>query len=254
MSEGNKDVAIIVLQYSVVVKGIERKLNEAGYQTSVIEDDLARIEEFSRSSDILLFYLPGDVTNKLLMLEKVSHVCENVKECRKNMILIGEPKDRQELTLKAPVVSEFAWLDRPVEINVLEHAIENVIAGKNINPGKKNILIVDDDPSYAKMIREWVKGDYQTNIVTAGMQAITFLLKNHVDLILLDYEMPIVDGPQVLQMLRQEPATAKIPVIFLTGVGTKEAVERVMQLKPSGYILKTTSRDDLLKYLHGKLG
>ena len=74
-----------------------------------------------------------------------------------------------------------------------------------------------------------------------------------VDLILLDYEMPVVDGPQVLQMLRQEPATEKIPVIFLTGIGTKEAVSRVMALKPDGYILKTTPRGDLLGFLQKKL-
>lgn len=74
-----------------------------------------------------------------------------------------------------------------------------------------------------------------------------------VDLILLDYEMPVVDGPQVLQMLRQEPATSNIPVIFLTGNGTKEAVARVMELKPDGYILKSTTRENLMKYLYGKL-
>jgi CheY-like chemotaxis protein len=77
------------------------------------------------------------------------------------------------------------------------------------------------------------------------MQAITYLVNNRVDLILLDYEMPIVDGPQVLEMLRSESATKDIPVIFLTGVGTRESVTRVMALKPSGYILKTTTREDL---------
>ena len=45
---------------------------------------------------------------------------------------------------------------------------------------------------------------YKTDIVTTGMQAITFLLKNPVDMVLLDYEMPVMDGPQVLQVLRQE--------------------------------------------------
>lgn len=85
------------------------------------------------------------------------------------------------------------------------------------------------------------------------MQAITFLLKKKVDLILLDYEMPVVDGPQVLQMLRQEDATKDIPVIFLTGNGTKEAVSRVMALKPSGYILKSTTRENLLNLLKAKL-
>ena len=40
-----------------------------------------------------------------------------------------------------------------------------------------------------------------------------------------------------------------ILVIFLTGNGTKEAVTRVMELKPDGYLLKTTQKDDLLKFL-----
>ncbi|MCR4690137.1 MAG: nicotinamide mononucleotide transporter [Lachnospiraceae bacterium] len=57
-----------------------------------------------------------------------------------------------------------------------------------------------------------------------------------------------------LQMLREEEETADIPVIFLTGVGTKEAVQRVMALKPDGYVLKSTTRDELLSYLKSKLG
>ena len=73
------------------------------------------------------------------------------------------------------------------------------------------------------------------------------------DLILLDYEMPVVDGPQVFQMLRQEPATRNIPVIFLTGVGTREGVERVMALKPDGYVLKSTTKSKLLESLREKL-
>ena len=65
--------------------------------------------------------------------------------------------------------------------------------------------------------------------------------------------MSVVDGPQVLQRVRQEPATANIPVVFLTGNGSREAVSRVMELKPDGYILKSTSRMDLIKYLEKKI-
>ena len=99
------------------------------------------------------------------------------------------------------------------------------------------------------MVREWIKDFYNVGVVTAGMQAITYLMKNKVDLILLDYEMPIVDGPQVFQMLKSEPELENIPVVFLTGVGTREGVARVMELKPNGYILKSTTREDLLKSL-----
>ena len=65
--------------------------------------------------------------------------------------------------------------------------------------------------------------------------------------------MPVVDGPQVLQMLRQEEATQNIPVVFLTGVRALEDVRRVMELKPEGYVLKTTSKEDLIKMLAEKL-
>ena len=86
-------------------------------------------------------------------------------------------------------------------------------------------------------------------MATSGMRAIKWLAGNTVDLILLDYEMPITDGPQVLEMLRQDPETAKIPVFFLTGKDDKESVVKVLDLKPDGYILKTVTKDELMNKL-----
>ncbi len=252
MSDRLKTVVIVVLQYSVVVKGIERKLTDAGYQTAILKDGFDRLKDLSVTTDLFLLYLPADISEKDDMIEKLKYICDKIRHCQG--IMIGEAKDHSPLTLKVPAVSDFVWLDRPIEMDDLPSYIDKTISGELSPDKKKRILIVDDDPSYAKMIREWIKDHYQTDIVTAGMQAITFLLKNEVDLILLDYEMPVVDGPQVLQMLRQEPVTAKIPVIFLTGIGSKEAVQRVMSLKPDGYILKSTTRDNLLKYLQEKTG
>ena len=116
---------------------------------------------------------------------------------------------------------------------------------------ERRILIVDDDPAYAKMVSGWIKDQYTVNIVTAGMHALKFLIKNKVDLILLDYEMPVVDGPQVLEMIRSDPDLMNIPVVFLTGISSRESIERVLSLKPAGYILKNTTREDLLNTLRG---
>ena len=78
------------------------------------------------------------------------------------------------------------------------------------------------------------------------MQAITYIAKNIPDLILLDYEMPVTNGPQVLEMIRSENTTADIPVIFLTGKDDKESVTKVLALKPQGYILKSAGRQKLV--------
>ena len=142
------------------------------------------------------------------------------------------------------------WLNRPIEIHQLTDAIEGLLSSDKVSIQKK-ILIVDDDAAFAKMVRGWLKDSYEISIVTIGIQAVTFLMKHPVDLILLDYEMPVADGPQVLEMLKSDPETADIPVVFLTGISTRESIERVLALKPAGYILKSTTKKDLLKYLSG---
>ena len=115
----------------------------------------------------------------------------------------------------------------------------------SIDSLKKNILIVDDDLDYMHMIREWLKGKYKVSMVNSGTQAITWLAKNQVDLILLDYEMPVTTGPQVLEMLRSEPDTKDIPVMFLTGKSDRDSIMKVLDLKPTGYLLKSIKRDEL---------
>ena len=137
-------------------------------------------------------------------------------------------------------------------MNIFGIMVEHAIISSN-KKGEKHILIVDDDPSYAKMVKEWLKDTYKVHVVTNGLQVLTFLEKNPIDLILLDYEMPEINGPQVLQILRQEPTTRLIPVIFLTGVDTKENVMKVMDMKPNGYMLKSTTKEQLLDYLKEKI-
>ncbi len=119
---------------------------------------------------------------------------------------------------------------------------------------KKRILIIDDDPTYAKMVREWLKEEFHVFVVVSGAQASTFFGKNTADLILLDIEMPVVNGPQVMNMLRKDVKTASIPVIFLTGVGDKASMVQAMSLRPSGYILKAAGREELLQQIRKTLG
>ncbi|MCR4590743.1 MAG: response regulator [Lachnospiraceae bacterium] len=118
---------------------------------------------------------------------------------------------------------------------------------------KKRILLVDDDPSYAKMVREWIRDKYRTDVVTAGTKAIKFLSKHRVDMILLDYEMPDLDGSKVLEMLRKDPATKDIPVVFLTGMDSREGIVKLLDLKPDGFLLKTAAKDDILNFLNERL-
>ena len=254
----NREIAIISFQYSVVIKGIERKLSEMEYRVTIIKEDLKQeVDRLAGRVSLMLFYLPPDCNENNAVIKELRNMTQTVSDKEQKMILIGETKYKDSLIGQLPELKAFPWLDRPVELDVLEQVVTKITSGAGRAEKKHRILIVDDDPAYAKIVREWTKKEYKVDIVTDGMQAITFVLKlpenEKVDLILLDYEMPVVDGSQVLQMLKREKATANIPVIFLTGNSSREAVSRVMELKPDGYILKTTNKAELLELIRSKL-
>ena len=119
---------------------------------------------------------------------------------------------------------------------------------------QKRILIVDDDPQYLGLVREWLKDKYKIFMAKSGLQAIKLLGMNTVDLILLDYEMPVTTGPQVLEMLRADEDTKSIPVMFLTSKSDKDSVMEVVTLRPEGYFLKTITREELLERLSEYFG
>jgi CheY-like chemotaxis protein len=253
----NIDIVVVMFQYSVIIKSIERKLTELECRFTTVSEGLEyNFEREGKYANLILFYLPPDINDEAAKPGLVRKLCRTVLERGQKAVLIGESKYQADFLAEIPKLKKYPWINRPIDMKALEDALVQEMEREEIPERKKRILIVDDDPSYAKMIREWIKTDYRVDIVTAGMQAITFLLKvpedDRIDMILLDYEMPVVDGPQVLQMLRQESATADIPVVFLTGNGTREAVSRVMALKPEGYILKSTSKADLMDFLEKK--
>lgn len=112
---------------------------------------------------------------------------------------------------------------------------------------KKRILVVDDSDFIRTRIVKLLEGDYEMLEANSSLSAIQSLTVTRPDLIILDYEMPVCDGRQALEMIRSEKDTADIPVIFLTGRGDRESVQKVMELKPARYLLKTMSDDDVKK-------
>ena len=256
----DKSITILCFKFSVVMKGIEKNLKDLGYAVYSITGDFDPVATCVSRMDLFIMYLPDDIMDDTIKQKKLAQLCQTIKGGGSTIAIIGELKYQQELLLAMPQLAEFHWFNRPIEMNSFSAELEKIFTAKAkhnaapVQEGPKRILIVDDDPSYAGMVREWIKEIYHVDIVTAGMMAVSFLVKNQVDLILLDYEMPVMDGPQVLQMLRSRPDTKDIPIVFLTGVGTREEVERVMALKPNGYILKSSPRDQIIKHLVEYIG
>jgi CheY-like chemotaxis protein len=110
----------------------------------------------------------------------------------------------------------------------------------------KTILIIDDDPNYMQLVRQWLKEKYKVAMVTGGSQALRWFEKNSADLILLDYEMPVENGPRVLNNLRQRENIKDVPVIFLTGNSDENIFSELQNLNHQGVLVKTIGKDELM--------
>lgn len=242
----DKMICVVTYQFSVVVKGIEKELQKEGYEVALIGDDLDEIKSYTSSADLFLLYLADDFTDHRDHLKNILKVCDTITENNKRIIVIGTEDLKDAVLFEVPQMIDYPWVYRPVDMRELKREIFKEQRILTDIGRKKKILIVDDDPLYAKMVQEWLSEDYTVDVVNDGMQTISYLLSNPVDLVLLDYEMPVVDGAQVLGMLRSHKDTANIPVVFLTGVKTKSSVERVVNMHPEGYVLKSITKEELI--------
>ena len=82
--------------------------------------------------------------------------------------------------------------------------------------GRKKVILVDDNPINLKLARNTLMGKYDVFTVPSAEKLFQFLEKNLPDIILLDVLMPEMDGYDAIRVLKKDPRTADIPVVFLT--------------------------------------
>lgn len=213
---------------------------EYGYQVTLVEMDMQKLFLVEGTFEAMLLYMesePAEFAQELLYLR------DKTVEERIPVFYIGEDVDHLKEIFPGDILKEV--FERPIDVKVSAKKIDSYITlhGKHI---MKKILVVDDSGAVLRSVKSWLEEKYQVILANSGAMAIKYLATNRPDLVLLDYEMPVVDGRQVLEMMRTEMEFSDIPVIFLTSKNDKESIIKVMELKPQGYILKSTSPKQIL--------
>ncbi len=102
----------------------------------------------------------------------------------------------------------------------------------------KKILIVDDEETLCEVLKLNLQdAGYDVDIATSAEQALTYDIR-HYDLILLDIMMGEISGTQMARILKAEPATASIPIIFCTARDSEDDMVRGLDLGADDYIMK----------------
>lgn len=120
-------------------------------------------------------------------------------------------------------------------------------AEKEAAENKRKILVVDDSNFMLTLMQDLLKKDYEVQTATSGLSAIRSIALNRPDLVLLDYEMPVCKGNQILEMIRADAEFSDIFVIFLTGRTDRESIRQVLEFKPDGYLSKALEPGDIKK-------
>jgi CheY-like chemotaxis protein len=227
---------------SFMVTSIAKELRGSGFEVVQTEPDVTAIDRIENRPPVFLFYVDDPEEMKDIFV----YIKDKVMEEDVSVSIIGSHDDITKIFNNIPKERVAAVFERPVNVKELGRKMMEVVAREDERLQKKRILVVDDDGTMLRTIKSWLSESYQVFMVNSGMAAITFLAKNKVDLILLDYEMPITTGPKVLEMLRSESSTASIPVMFLTVKSDKDSVMQVLKLKPEKYLLKTMPPAELL--------
>lgn len=220
---------------SYLLVSLQAKLEEMDCKvtnTHVNPDVLSKIKE-----DIDLIFIFSD-EELIKQHQGLTYLKDKALEDDLPIFVTGDPQEITEIHKDIPLHMIQKEFPRPINVGEVAEAVDSYLVtfGKQ---NKKKILVVDDSGAMLRNVKGWLEDKYQVILANSGAMAIKYLSTNRPDLVLLDYEMPIVDGKQVLGMIRSEAEFADIPVIFLTSKGDKESVMQVMDLKPEGYLLKT---------------
>ena len=118
----------------------------------------------------------------------------------------------------------------------------------------KLILVIEDDPAVRGLIVDTIKTKgWRVIDAGDGASGLELAVQQLPDLILCDIQMPKMDGYSVLDNVRQDPKTASIPFIFLTGLGEKPKVRQAMESGADDYIVKPFTVKELIGAIEARL-
>jgi len=115
-----------------------------------------------------------------------------------------------------------------------------------------NFLVVEDSPTMRQLIAFALKRIQGSRVVEAtdGVDALRKLAVQRFDMLLVDINMPIMDGLKLVSLIRGDPANKDIPIIIITTEGAEEDRKRALSLGANAYLAKPIQTQELLKLVN----
>lgn len=128
------------------------------------------------------------------------------------------------------------------------------VTGHEFPPAPPEVMLVDDDDVYREMLGAMLE-EVELRVVLAegGAEALAQMRKRPPDIVLLDYNMPGLNGMETLRQMKEDPELRQIPVVMLTGINARETVKEVIMAGAAGFIVKPSNRPTILAKIRNVL-
>jgi CheY-like chemotaxis protein len=241
MSEGSNLVVLVSSDNSYLMTALMDKMALKRIRTVNSKSEISVISAIKEKIDAFMIYANTAMVDEDILV----YLRDKADEEDIPVILIGDDYFIAEIE---KIINEH-FID-----NIFRHPINtDAIASYMVTcieshrtENKPKILVVDDSADMLKRLKMWLSDNYQIIMAKSGTMAIKYLTMEKPDLILLDYEMPIINGQKVMEMIRSEKDFASIPIIFLTACSDRNTVMEIAKLKPEGYLLKTQKPTEII--------
>ncbi len=236
-----QNILVVMEKSSFFVLSTIDQLKELNYNVVTVELDVQQLSKLEDDFEAALLYVESDVKGNS---QELVYLRDKAVEEDIPVFYMGEELEELEDIIPSHILQEA--FPRPFDVKLSAKKMDEFIKmhGKHV---KKKILVVDDSGAMLRNVKGWLEDKYQVILANSGAMAIKYLATNRPDLVLLDYEMPVVDGRQVLEMIRTETDFCDVPVIFLTSKNDRESIMKVMELKPEGYLLKSMEPTQIMQ-------
>lgn len=240
MDTDKKRSMFVCTNRTLITNVLLNKIKTWGAEPFYVHDALQIDTEDGSTVGSVVYYMDDDIGECAALHSALADFC-----ARHDLRVVCVGSGQQYAAFAASIAPErvAGFFERPLNMESFQSCLFGV---QNRTAQKKRVLIVDDDANYRQFVREWLKGIYDVSMANGGEQALKVLAAQKCDLVLLDYEMPVMSGPETLENILALPQEQRAPVIFLTGNEDEECIQRVLSLHPAGCLLKSVGKEEFL--------
>ncbi|MDR0465136.1 MAG: response regulator [Treponema sp.] len=238
-------------------------VDDVNYSLISVKSRLSKYYEvFLAESSVKLFELLGYFKPDLILLDVnmpdidgydvIKSLKTDERYAQIPVVFLTGNSDRESV-VKGLSLGAVDYVIKPVStpklVEIIDSHLEfkkyNKTSQDDVNVNKKSVLAVDDVVSMLRAIQYALHDSYKVYVLSKSEDVLDFLKTKKPDLILLDYVMPVLNGFDLINIIRSLPDHKYTPIIIITTEGTQEHVNEAISLGASDFIVKPFKSKEL---------